>query len=47
MVRVVAQLGGYVNRPHSNQPGAETIWKGLQRMHDMAVCWDLFGPAHR
>jgi hypothetical protein len=47
MVRMVAQLGGYVNRPRSDEPGAETIWKGLQRMHDMAQCWDLFGPGTR
>jgi hypothetical protein len=47
MVRMVAQLGGYVNRPRADEPGAETIWKGLQRMHDMAVCWDLFGPDRR
>lgn len=47
MVRMVAQLGGYVNRPRADEPGAETIWKGLQRMHDMAHCWDLFGPGSR
>ena len=46
MVRMVAQLGGYVNRPRSDEPGSETIWKGLQRMHDMALCWDLFGPGN-
>ena len=45
MVRMVAQLGGYINRPRVDEPGSETIWKGLQRMHDMALCWDLFGPA--
>lgn len=44
MVRMVAQLGGYVNRPRSDEPGAETIWKGLQRLHDMALCWETFGP---
>ena len=44
MVRMVAQLGGYINRPRPDEPGAETIWKGLQRMHDMALCWDAFGP---
>lgn len=44
MIRMVAQLGGYVNRPRSDEPGAETIWKGLQRLHDMALCWDTFGP---
>jgi hypothetical protein len=44
MVRMVAQLGGYVNRTRADEPGAETIWKGLQRVHDLATCWDLFGP---
>jgi hypothetical protein len=45
MVRMVAQLGGYINRPRDDEPGTETIWKGLQRLHDLARCWDLFGPA--
>jgi hypothetical protein len=44
MVRLVAQLGGYVNRPRKDPPGPQTVWIGLQRMHDFALCWDLFGP---
>ena len=44
MVRLVAQLGGYVNRPRRDPPGPQTIWIGLQRMHDFALCWALFGP---
>lgn len=44
MIRMVAQLGGYVNRPRDDEPGAETVWKGLQRVHDLARCWNLFGP---
>lgn len=44
MVRIVAQLGGYVNRKRPDPPGPQTIWLGLQRMHDMALCWQLFGP---
>jgi Transposase DNA-binding/Transposase Tn5 dimerisation domain len=44
MVRLVAQLGGYVNRRRSDPPGPQTIWIGLQRMHDFALCWQLFGP---
>jgi hypothetical protein len=43
MVRLVAQLGGYVPRPLSD-PGPQTIWIGIQRMHDFALCWQLFGP---
>lgn len=44
MVRLVAQLGGYVNRKRSDPPGPQTIWIGLQRMRDFAQCWALFGP---
>lgn len=47
MVNLVAQLGGYVNRKRSDPPGPQTVWLGLQRMHDFAICWDLFGPEAR
>lgn len=44
MVRLIAQLGGYVNRKRTDPPGPQTVWIGLQRMHDFALCWELFGP---
>jgi hypothetical protein len=44
MVRLVAQLGGYVNRKRPDPPGPQTIWIGLQRAHDFALCWEMFGP---
>jgi len=44
MVRTVAQLGGYINRKRSDPPGPQTVWIGLQRLHDIATCWKLFGP---
>jgi hypothetical protein len=47
MVRMVAQLGGYVNRKRDDEPGPQTVWLGLQRMHDMARCWQLFGPGSK
>jgi hypothetical protein len=48
MVRMVAQLGGYVNRKRKDEPGPQTVWLGLQRLHDIAHCWNTFGPgAHR
>jgi hypothetical protein len=43
-VRLVARLGGYVNRKRNEPPGPQTLWIGLQRMHDFATCWQLFGP---
>ncbi len=44
MIRMVAQLGGYVNRRRDDDPGPQTVWIGLQRTHDMALCWQTFGP---
>jgi hypothetical protein len=47
MVKIVAQLGGYVNRKRDAPPGPQTIWLGLQRVHDIALCWMTFGPGVR
>lgn len=43
IVRMVASLGGYVVR-NSTQPGTQTLWIGLQRLHDLATAWNAFGP---
>lgn len=48
MVRLIAQLGGYVNRPErEDPPGPQTVWLGMQRMHDLAWAWETFGPGAR
>ena len=44
MTRIVAQLGGYVDRKNNAPPGPQTMWIGLQRMHDIATCWNTFRP---
>jgi len=43
MIRMVASLGGYVIRTKT-QPGTQTLWLGLQRLHDLSTAWDTFGP---
>ena len=43
MIRMIASLGGYVIR-RSTQPGAQTLWFGLQRVHDLSTAWETFGP---
>ena len=43
MTRMVAELGGYIRRK-SSPPGPQTVWIGLQRAHDFALCWTTFGP---
>jgi len=47
MVRLVAQLGGYVNRKRDDEPGPQTVWLGLQRLHDITLCWQVFGPGRK
>jgi hypothetical protein len=44
MIVLIAQLGGYVNKKRKDPPGPQTVWLGLQRMHDFSLCWKLFGP---
>lgn len=43
IIRMIASLGGYVNRK-STQPGPQTLWVGLQRVHDLSTAWESFGP---
>ena len=43
MIRMIASLGGYVIRKKT-QPGPQTLWIGMQRLHDLAIAWEAFGP---
>jgi hypothetical protein len=43
MVRMIASMGGYVIRKKT-QPGPQTLWIGMQRLHDLARAWEAFGP---
>ncbi len=48
MIRLIAQLGGYINTPgRKDPPGPQTIWLGMQRMSDLAWGWETFGPGSR
>jgi hypothetical protein len=48
MVEWVARLGGYVSRgAGKSPPGVETVWKGLQRMHDLSLGWVAAGGSGR
>ncbi|TWT51462.1 Transposase for transposon Tn5 [Rubripirellula amarantea] len=44
MTKIVAELGGYINRKNTGPPGPQSMWIGLQAMHIMATCWLAFGP---
>jgi hypothetical protein len=37
MIRMIAGLGGFLARASDREPGTETLWRGLQRMDDIAA----------
>ena len=37
MVRLVATLGGFLNRKHDGFPGPQSLWIGLQRAADFVL----------
>jgi len=40
-VRWLARLGGFLGRQHDREPGVTVIWRGWQRLQDMAATWYL------
>jgi hypothetical protein len=44
-VRWIAQLGGFVGRRRQDQPGAETVWRGLQHLTDLTRMYRTMRPA--
>lgn len=38
---LIARLGGFLARRHDGFPGVKTLWRGLQRLHDIASTWKL------
>ncbi len=44
MLKMIASLGGYLDRKHDGPPGPQTTWIGLQRLRDFATAWSAFGP---
>lgn len=38
-VRMVAQLGGFLGRKCDGEPGPQTLWRGLRRLHDLSEGW--------
>lgn len=43
MICMVASLGGYIRR-RSSEPGPQTLWTGLQKLHCFSLAWQTFGP---
>lgn len=43
-VRWIAQLGGFLGRKGDGHPGVNVLWKGWQRLNDLAAIWKLLYP---
>lgn len=39
-IRWIAQLGGFLARKSDGEPGITTIWRGWQRLNDIADAWE-------
>jgi Transposase DNA-binding/Transposase Tn5 dimerisation domain len=40
----LARLGGFQARKGDGPPGVMVLWRGLQRLHDISLAWQLFSP---
>ncbi|NEQ66355.1 MAG: hypothetical protein F6K21_12785 [Symploca sp. SIO2D2] len=36
-----AQLGGFLGRKSDGEPGVKTLWRGIQRLNDLAAMWQI------
>lgn len=45
-VRMIASLGGFLGRKGDGEPGVTTMWRGLQRLQDIAAGFTMFKSLH-
>lgn len=43
MILLIASFGGHVGRRSDGSPGAEVMWRGMQRLRCFALAWQTFG----
>ena len=46
ITRLTAELGGFLGRKGDGEPGSTTLWRGLQRLHDIATGFLIFKQLH-
>jgi len=42
MIKIIAKLGGFLNRKLDGFPGPKVMWIGMQRMRDFSIAWKTF-----
>ncbi len=40
--RWIASLGGFLGRKGDGEPGVKTLWRGIDRLHDIVAMWRLY-----
>ena len=45
-VRMVASLGGFIGRKQDGEPGVTVLWRGLQRLTDLASMYKIMRPSN-
>ena len=45
-VRWIAKLGGFLGRKSDGEPGITAIWRGWQRLQDLASIWQVVVNEH-
>ena len=43
-VRWIARLGGFLDRRGDGDPGVKVLWRGLRRLEDLTLGWQLAAP---
>lgn len=42
LIRMVAKLGGFLNRKNDGEPGPAVIWRGMQRVKDFIIVQQIY-----
>ena len=47
MIRAIARLGGFLGRKSDGEPGTQSLWRGIQRMDDIAAAFRSFRATYK
>ncbi|EQD52610.1 transposase IS4 family protein, partial [mine drainage metagenome] len=46
-IRMTAKMGGFLGRKGDGEPGTEVLWKGLQKLENIAEFWEILEKMRR
>ena len=44
---MTAKMGGFLGRKGDGEPGTEVLWKGLQKLENIAEFWEILEKMKR